>query len=317
MRFVACLGFSMEQRTMEAIKNNVDLIDHIAQERIGAEMKKIFESDNSCAGIEAMRTTNLLEKILPEVSRGIGVTQNKHHTYDVYHHNLYSLKWADTHKYPLTVKVAALLHDVAKPQTKKGEGAHSTFYNHEILGASMVYRLCKRLKWDNSLCKSISLLVRHHMFYYEIDEVTERSVRRIVAKVGSENMDNLVKLRICDRMGSGVPKPEPYRLRHFQFMVEKVQKDPISVGMLKVDGTDIINQCSLSPSPRVGYILSALLERVLDDPGLNTKKYLLKEAENLSRLTDDELIQISNKSRNREKDENTKNIDEIKKKYYL
>ena len=317
VRFVSILDFNIEENTQKAIKNNVNLIDHIAKERIGAEMKKMFYGNFSYKGIECMRHTGLLGVVLPELQKCIGISQNKHHKYDVYEHNLYSLKWADENNYNFNIKVSALLHDVAKPQTKKGEGIDSTFYGHEIVGASVVYDICKRLRWDNTLCKNISLLVRYHMFYYETDEVTERSVRRIIAKIGSGNMEDLVKLRICDRMGSGVAKPEPYRLRHFQFMIEKVQKDPVSVSMLQVNGDDLMKKLSLSPSPRIGYILYALLEDVLDNPDNNNKKYLLNKAYKLNNMSDKDLMEISNQSKNKEVKENTKKIDDIKKKYYV
>lgn len=317
VRFAALLDFEIEEKTKKSIKNNINLIDFIAKERIGIEMYKMFLGKASYKGIELMKEAGLLEKVLPEVYMGAGVSQNKHHKYDVYTHNLYSLRWADENSYPAEVKIAALLHDVAKPQTKFGEGINSTFYGHEIEGASVAYNICNRFRWENSLCKKVSLLVRHHMFYYEIDEVTERSVRRIIAKIGSDNMKDLVKLRICDRMGSGVAKPEPYRLRHFQFMIEKVQKDPVSVNMLKVNGTDVIKELSLSPSPRVGHILYALLEDVLDFPEKNNKEYLLERAKKLNELSEEELALIRYRSKDKEKDENIKKTDNIKKKYYL
>ncbi len=317
VRFVALFDFSIEENTKKAIKKNSSLIGFIAKERIGSEMQKMFYGNFSYKGIEIMKDTGLLQSILPEVFSGVDVLQNKHHKYDVYKHNLYSLQWADENQYNFNIKVAALLHDVGKPQTKQGEGINSTFYSHEIVGASMAYKICHRLMWDNSLCKKISLLVRYHMFYYEIDEVTERSVRRIISKIGSDNIQDLVKLRICDRMGSGVAKPEPYRLRHFQFMIEKVQKDPIAVNMLKIDGNDIMKELSISPSPRIGHILHALLEDVLDYPNNNNKEYLFLKAQKLNKLSEKELVAIKNRSFNKKKTENTKKIDNIKKKYFL
>ncbi|MEX0916548.1 MAG: HD domain-containing protein, partial [Candidatus Spechtbacterales bacterium] len=275
------------------------------------------ESEYAHQGIELMRQTELLEEVLPEVAGGIGVGQNKHHIYDVYEHNLYSLKWADEQKYPLQVKIAALFHDVAKPQAKRGEGPTSTFYGHEVASARVARKICERLRFPKKLGEEVALLVRSHMFYYDIGEVTEKSVRRLVAKVGPERMDDLVKLRICDRMGSGVPKPEPYRLRHFQFMVEKVQKDPITVGMLKVNGADIMEALTVKPGPRVGHILAALFEEVLDDPAKNTKEYLLKRSGELNQMGEEELMAMRKEAQERERVVNEAEAGKIKKKYYV
>ena len=283
IRFASALDFRFEEHTFRSLQSNTNLISHIAKERVGGELLLMFENNNTARAIDLMKKTKLLHQVLPEVAQGIGVSQNKHHIYDVYEHNFLSLQWADTHRYPVVVKIAALLHDIAKPQTKKGEGADSTFYGHDIVGGKMVVDISKRFNWNKELGKQVALLVRNHMFYYNIGEVTERSVRRLVARVGAENMDNLVKLRICDRMGSGVPKPEPYRLRHFQFLVEKVQKDPLSVALLKVGGNDIIKSLGINPGPRVGHILAALFEEVLDDPAANKKEQLLARAREFKR----------------------------------
>ena len=317
VRFVACLDFTIEDATQQAIRSNSILLRKIAYERIGAEMSRLFKGQYSHKGIESMRELSLLDSVVPELVEGIGVSQNKHHIYDVYEHNLFSLKWADENKYPFAVKVAALLHDVAKPQTKKGDGVNATFHGHDTVSAKMAYAICNRFRWNSKMCEYIALLVRHHMFYYDIGEVTERSVRRLVSKVGKDKMDDLVKLRICDRMGSGVPKPEPYRLRHFQFMVEKVQQDPISVGMLKVNGTDIMRTLSLSPSPRIGYVLAALLEEVLDNPEHNTKEHLLQRAQKLNELSDNDLITLYTHSKEKEQHTNEQEYRRIKKKYFV
>jgi len=317
VRLAASLNFAIEEKTLSAIHANKNLLAHIAKERIGDEMLKLFESEYAHQGIELMRQTELLAEVLPEVAAGIGVGQNKHHVYDVYEHNLYSLKWADEQKYPTRVKIAALLHDVAKPQAKRGEGPNSTFYGHEVASARMAAKICERLRFPKKLGEEVALLVRSHMFYYDIGEVTEKSVRRLVAKVGPERMDDLVKLRICDRMGSGVPKPEPYRLRHFQFMVEKVQKDPITVGMLKVNGAHIMEALGIPAGPRVGHILAALFEEVLDEPVKNTQEYLLKRASELNQMGDAELSALRVEAQERAKTVNEQEAGKIKKKYYV
>ena len=175
----------------------------------------------------------------------------------------------------------------------------------------------QKLKFSREFTERVVCLVRYHLFYYNVDEVTESSVRRLVAKVGSQNMDDLVKVRICDRMGSGVPKPEPYRLRHFRYMIDKVQKDAISVGMLKVSGNDIMEYLSIKPSPKVGQILNILLDEVLDDQSKNKKVYLKKRAKELGKLNDNELEKLKKEAVKKQEKLEEKVNQDIKEKYYL
>lgn len=317
VRLAAELAFTIDAETMESLKKNAHLIKLIASERVRDELIKLINTKNAYDGILFMQDTGLLELVLPEVAKGIGVDQSKHHIYTVFEHNALALKWAAEHDYPLHVKFAALLHDVGKPKTKRGEGEEATFYGHEVVGAKIAKKLLERLRFNKKFTDKIVTLVRYHLFYYEVDEVTESSVRRLIAKVGAENMDDLVLVRICDRMGSGVPKPEPYRLRHFRYMIDKVQKDAISVGMLKISGDDIMKELNIKPGPKIGQILNILLDEILDDQGKNKKTYLIERAKELGKLSDKELQELKEQAiKKQEKLEQV--VDEkIKKKYYL
>jgi poly(A) polymerase/tRNA nucleotidyltransferase (CCA-adding enzyme) len=317
VRFATDLGFRIEEETFAAIKENAKLIDLIAKERVRDELIKTVDSKNAYAGILLLKDCGLLPLILPELAAGIGVGQNKHHIYTVFEHNALSLKWGAEHDYSFPVKLAALLHDVGKPQTKRGEGPDSTFYGHEIVGGKITKNILRRLCFPEKLVQQVSALVKYHLFYYNVGEVTERSVRRLVANIGPENMADLVKVRICDRMGSGVPKPEPYRLRHFQYMVEKVQKDPLSPKMLKVNGDDIMKILAIAPGPKVGQILAILLDEVLDEPKRNKKVYLKNRVTELAKLAEQELERLSQKSKEK-KQEFEQAVDEkVKEKYWV
>lgn len=317
VRLATELGFSIEDKTFSAIKNNAELMKHIAQERIRDELFKIIATRNAYNGIYLLKGTGLLRIILPELAEGIGVTQNKHHIYTVFEHNALSLKWAAEHDYPFHVRLAALFHDIGKVHTKRGEGAESTFYGHEIVGSRLAKNALTRLKGSVLLENKVSLLVKYHMFYYNVGEVTERSVRRLVAKVGPHNMDDLVKLRICDRMGSGVPKPEPYRQRHFQYMVEKVQRDPISPKMLKMNGNSVMELLRIEPGPKVGQLLAILLDDVLDDPRLNTKKYLTARIKELGDLSEEALSEVSETAKEKNMQFDKAGDESIKEKYWV
>ena len=317
VRLAAELGFKIENKTLKAIEKNAKSIDLIAKERVRDEFIKIIDAKRAYSGVLLLQDTGMLKVILPELAAGVGVGQNKHHVYTVFEHNTLALKWAAEHDYPFHVKLAALLHDVGKPNVKRGEGPDSTFYGHEIVGSKIARKALQRLKFPEKLVDNVSMLVKYHLFYYNVGEVTERSVRRLVARVGPENMGDLIKIRICDRMGSGVPKPEPYSLRHFQYMVEKVQKDPISPKMLKVNGSDIMSILKVEPGPKVGQVLAILLDEVLDDPKLNTKKYLGEKVKELGGLPDKEIQKLTKAAKEKEKEFEEAVDEETKEKYWV
>jgi len=295
VRFASQLNFLIDKETLEAIKEMNKEISLISGERVKDEFVKIIMSDRAADGVELLRETGILSIILPEVMEGYGIGQNKHHIYTVYEHNLRALRYATENKLSLVVRLASLLHDVGKPRSKRGDGPDSTFYSHDVIGAKMTEKIMRRLKFPNEEIAKVSLLVRYHLFYYNVDEVTPSSVRRLIKNVGLENMDDLINVRIADRIGSGVPKAEPYKLRHFRYMVDKVSKDPISVKMLKIDGNDVMSILGIQPGPKVGIILNALFSEVLDDPKHNEREYLEKRALELDKMSVSEIAEMIKK----------------------
>jgi poly(A) polymerase/tRNA nucleotidyltransferase (CCA-adding enzyme) len=277
------LAWQVEEKTFSAIKKHAKSLAQISSERIRDEFVKIILSRHAAEGIELLKETGLLGYVIPELEKGIGMNQNRHHIYTIYEHLILSLKYCPSEK--LEVRLAALFHDIAKPETKRGAGIDATFYNHDIAGAVVVKRILERLRFSNEVIEKTGHLVRNHMFFYNVDEVSEAGIRRLVKRVGKENLEDLVLLRIADRLGSGVPKAKPYKLRHLEYLIDKVSRDPISVKMLKVNGNDIIKILDVKPSPIIGAILNVLLAEVLEDPKLNTKKYLTGRVKELSKLS--------------------------------
>jgi len=312
VRFATQFDFEIEEKTAEAIKNNSQSLGKVSQERIRDELVKIILSDHPSKGIEMLQKLGLLRSILPEVEYGIGVGQNRHHTYTIYQHLILSLKHCPSKK--LTVRLASLFHDIAKPQTKHGDGFNSTFYNHDYVGSKIVKKILKRLRFSNEIIDRVSLLVKNHMFFYNVDEVSDAGVRRIVKRIGAENVKDLIDLRIADRLGSGVPKAKPYKLRHFEFMIDKVSKDPISTKMIKINGNEIMKLLDIKPGPKVGCIMDALLSEVLDDPSRNTKEYLENRAKEISELNLNEIRKLA-----KEKIEERKEEEEqvLKRRHYV
>jgi len=314
VRFSVELSFTIEEKTTKAIKKNAAWLQAIAKERIKDELVKIIMSDRPDEGIARLQELGLLEYIIPELVKGVGVAQNRHHIYTIFEHGIFSLKFAAEKKYNLAVRLAALLHDVAKPQAKRGEGPDATFYNHDILGAKTAIRILERLRFPKETIERVANLIRNHMFVYDIGAVTEAGVRRLLKRVGPENMKDLVALRVADRLGSGVPKAQPYRLRHFQYMVAKVQHDPISVKMLKINGNDIMEILKIKPGPKIGAILDVLLAEVIEDPQKNTKEYLTERSRKLNEIDLASLRQLA-KERVAEKKEEEDQV--IKSKFWV
>ncbi len=291
VRFAITLGndWKIEKETLQAIKNNASWLRAISKERIRDEFVKIILSENAHKGVILLQKTGLLKYIIPELERGVGVSQNRHHIYTIFQHSVLSLKYAADYNYNLNVRLAALFHDIAKPQTKRGEGPNATFYNHDIVGAKIAAEILGRLRFPKKTIEKVATLIRNHMFFYDPEVVTESSVRKLIRRAGKENITELLQLRITDRKGSGVPKARPYRLRHLEYIISKVSKDPISVQMLKINGNDIMKTLKLQSGPRIGLLLNALLSEVLENPQKNEKKYLLKRVLDLNKKTDAEL----------------------------
>lgn len=279
IRFSAQLGFSLEPKTQRGIVKLAGSLKFVAKERIRDELIKIIASERPADGILALHEAKLLQYIIPELEQGVGVPQNHHHIYQVFKHNVLSLKYCPSNDWP--VRFAALLHDVGKPKTKRFIDGQATFYNHEYVGAKMTDRIMSRLKFRNEDRERVVNLVKNHMFYYNVGEVTAASVRRLISKTGKDNLQDLIHLRVADRLGSGTPKAMPYKLRHLQYMMEKVQHDPVSVKMLAINGDSLISELSLAPGPKIGAILDVLLGEVLEDPAKNEKEYLLSKAKTL------------------------------------
>ncbi|MDP2843549.1 MAG: HD domain-containing protein, partial [Acetobacterium sp.] len=246
------LAWVIEEKTAEAIKKNAPWLRAISKERIRDELVKIIMTKRAAEGIEVLRQSGLLKYIIPELEEGCHVSQNKHHIYECYEHNLRSLDFAAKKNFNKCVRLAALFHDIGKPRVKEGQGPEATFYGHEIAGTKMTAQVLSRLKFPKKEIEKITKLVRYHLFYYNVGEVSDSSVRRLVRQVGPESMEELLEVRMADRIGSGVPKAEPYKLRHLKYTIEKVSQDPISAKMLKVNGNDIMKILGIQPGPKVG-----------------------------------------------------------------
>lgn len=290
VRLSAELDFAIELETMTAISMHAHLLQSISRERIRDEFLKMINSDRPLSALYICERLGMLTYIIPELRDGIGCMQNQAHSFDVFEHLLRTVQCAADNKWSETLRIAALLHDIGKPASRRWSDDKKdwTFYGHEVIGARMAEHICTNLRLPKNQVSEIERLVRWHMFFSDPEQITLSAVRRIITNVGPEHIWDLLNLRVCDRIGTGRPKAHPFRLRKYISMVEEALRDPISVTQLKIDGKDIIGIIG-KPGPRIGWILHALLEEVLDAPDRNTREYLIERAQYLASLTDTDL----------------------------
>ncbi len=319
VRFAAELGFEIEPQTKEGIQKNAALLKNISQERIRDEFIKIVSSDRPMVGLQLAHDLGILKYILPELEEGIGTEQNQAHTFDVWEHLLRTEQHSADKKFSLRVRLTAIFHDIGKPKSRRKDPTTGqwTFYGHEVIGARMTEKILTRLKFPKKLADEVVKLVRWHMFFSDTEQISLSAVRRMVANVGTDMVWDLMNVRACDRIGTGRPKENPYRLRKYKAMIEMVMRDPVSVGMLKIDGARLMEVTKMSPGPRIGFILHALLEEVLEDPKLNISNYLEREAHVLAKLSDEELKKRGEQAKTRKELEEEKMLKEITDKYHV
>lgn len=283
VRIATQLGFTIEEKTFQAIKNNIDLIDHISAERIRDELLKLLSYPYAADGYMVLRNSGLAQKILPEVEQGFGLAQKspgRHHLWDVGTHNVLSLKYCKSED-PI-VKLATLIHDVGKPLVvKKQKDGTITFYNHEVLGASIASNIGRRLRLSKKDQERLVTLVRWHQFTVD-ERQTDSAIRRFIRNVGKENLQDILDLRVGDRLGGGA-RETSWRLEKFKKRLAEVQKQPFSVRDLKINGHDVIKTLNIHPGPLVGRILNQLFKEVVEDKKKNERKYLLKRIKQISK----------------------------------
>jgi tRNA nucleotidyltransferase (CCA-adding enzyme) len=276
VRFATQLEFTIDPATMESIRKNAELITQISWERIRDEFLKIVSAPNGDMGILLLKDTQLLHYIMPELETCFGVEQKspqRHHIYDVGTHLVMSLKHCPSTD-PVT-RLATLLHDIGKAETYRKDPKTNiiTFYNHEVAGAITAEKIANRLRLSNKQKLKLLTLIRHHQF--TVSEVqSDKAVRRFIRQVTKEYLDDMIDLRIADRIGSGAT-PTSWRFDLFKKRLEEVQKEPFKITDLKIDGNDVMKTLGLKPGPQIGTILSEIFTDVEEGKLTNDRDQLL------------------------------------------
>lgn len=292
IRFAAQIGFAVSHETLDAIVKNRELLKKVSQERIRDEFIKMIDSKNPAIAIGLMKQLGILEIVIPELIEGVGCEQGGVHIYDVFTHLVMACQHAVDKDFPFHIKLTALFHDIGKPRTRRpGHKKAYTFYGHEVVGARMAQKIMERLKFPKAEIELVTKFVRWHMFFSDTESITLSAVRRMIANVGTDHIWDLMKVRECDRVGMNKTEA-PYRLRKYFAMIEECLRDPVSVSQLAINGNYLMQNLSVKPGPRMGWMLHALLEEVLEDPEKNTIEKLSGRVGELEQLTDVDLRKL-------------------------
>ncbi len=295
VRFSAQLGFTINKKVQESIRNNQELLHNISRERIRDEFTKILNTNEPMNALLLAKELHVLDHVSPHLSRGIGVKQNGAHIYDVFEHNIRTMQHGADKEWPMVIRLAGLFHDISKPETRRfsKEKNDYTFYGHEVVGARVTKKALEDLKYPTKIIDKVTTLVRWHMFFSDPDQITLSAVRRIIRNVGPDNVWDLIRLRICDRIGMGRPKEKSYRLRKYVSMMDEAMRSPISVKDLKLNGDEIMEMFDLKPSKKIGYLLKALMSITLETPENNNKEYLVEKVKEYLAMPEERLVALA------------------------
>ena len=293
IRFASSLGFCIEKNTLDALKNNqiLEKIKKVSVERFRDEFCKILQSDKPSFGLKLLEESGILSIFIPEFSNCRGCIQRDDrgfHEFDVADHIFYACDGAP--KENLIVRLAAFYHDIGKPEARFTEitDGHERihFHRHEIYSEEKCKLSMTKLKFSNSEINRVSHLVREHMFYYE-STWNDAAVRRFIIRIGKENIDDLILLRLADIYGMH-NCPVSYNSPTWKLLLnlkdriesEEEKQSAFSLKNLAVNGKDLI-ALGIPAGKQIGLILNELFECVTDSPEMNEKEKLLNLAKNI------------------------------------
>ncbi len=283
-RFCATLELDIEPLTFAAIAPTLDTFRKVSAERVRDEWVKTMKARAPSRAFEVMRETGILGVTCPELLEGVGMEQNKWHSFDVWKH---AMACMDACGGDAVLRIAALLHDVGKPRSRafSDKTQDYTFYDHDKIGAEIAEPIASRLRFSNDERTRIVALVRNHLFHY--DAWSDQAVRRWIKRVGPALVEDLYTLNEADLRGKGpiFGEADLAPLLALKAHVEKVLAEgaALSTRDLVIDGNSLIKDLGLKPGRIIGQVLEALLEVVIADPAQNEREALLARAREIIR----------------------------------
>lgn len=276
IQLAARLEFTIERETLISIKEHARLIKTVSVERINEELNKLLIlAKEPSVGFRLMLSTGILIEIMPELMQTVNVDQpGGYHKYNVFEHILHMI---DVTPNELHMRLAALFHDITKPQAKRIVEGGATFYGHEKTGARVAGKVMKRLRYSSELIRQVKILVDQHMF---TTEVSDKGMRRLIKRVGQDLIYDLLDIRRADVVAQGMGGNTDDVDEFEKAIRDEIEKQPpFGLKDLAVDGEDIMKQFELPQSPLVGEVLNFLMEKVLDNPEDNDRSRLIELAQ--------------------------------------
>ena len=269
-RFASQLDFQIDETVLNAAGKLKERLKIVSQERITDEFMKILSSSKPSVGLKLLFYTSVMDVVFPEISNLSGVEQRQdfHHK-DVFLHTCQVVDNISEATENIWLRFAALVHDIAKPQTKKFvEDSGWTFHGHEEIGAKMMKGIFRRMKLPMHKLEYVTKLVRLHLRPIALakEEVTDSAIRRLIVNAG-EDLEDLITLCRADITSKNPDKVNKY-LENYELVMKKVwdveEKDRLRAFQSPVRGEEIMRICNLTPSKKVGEIKTAIEEAILD-----------------------------------------------------
>ena len=269
-RFASQLNFKVHDSILQAASELKQRLKIVSQERITDELLKILAAPKPSIGLKLLHNSGVMEIIFPEISNLSGVDQRKdYHHKDVFLHTCIVVDNVSKMSNDIWLRLAALLHDIAKPQTKKFvEEIGWTFHGHDEIGARMMKQIFKRLKLPLHKLEYVEKLIRLHLRPIALakDEVTDSAIRRLIVDAG-DDLDDLINLCRADITSKDTNRVTKY-LDNYERVMKKVfevlEKDKLRAFQSPVRGDEIMQICNLKPCKKVGEIKKAIEEAILD-----------------------------------------------------
>ncbi|NOQ96033.1 MAG: HD domain-containing protein [Desulfobacterales bacterium] len=274
IRFSLELEYSIEPETLMAMTSMASAIDTVAQERIRDELLRIVMLKKPSRGLNLMRKTGLLQRVLPELVEGYRKRQNNYHRYTIYRH---TMETVDSVEPDPVLRLCALFHDIAKPRVREKIKERWRFLGHATASAELTKDIMMRLRFSNEWTDRVTSLVAHHMFDYK-QELSDRAMRRFIKRIGVDNIGDLMRLRKADDLAHGWGRGFEKDINAFEERIYAILKKspPLGVSDLAVNGRDVMDVLGLQPGPKIGKILKQLLDVVIEKPECNQKHKLIQ-----------------------------------------
>jgi len=273
IRFHSTLGFSLEGELRRAIPRLSYLLSRVAPERLRDELVRIITSKSLTSSFKMMQETGILATILPELDRTAGFSQDTpYHSYDLFTHTLKTTRYV---RGDLNLRMAALLHDLGKMDTRTVRGGRSVYYGHDEESARIAKSVLKRLKLPGKVVADVTFLVRNHMINYS-EGWSDRAVRRLIRKMGGR-LEDVLALVEADRRAQHPDPGLQGNIRELKQRIAGLEKEGGLVPLLPITGHDIMTVLGLTEGPAVG----------------RAKEFLIGEAmKRRKRLTRDDCMRL-------------------------